>query len=249
MGLCTGIAWDNYDENSETLSGSGTLHDTVGICYQNVIQETEANQNHAEKSPEPRRAKPKRSFVAKETALEPYRKKTKIKIFQYQDKDVPRPLKITNFEYRDILWMMNIALGPTPMWTGWNALITEDPLPKQKILYMENISLPPTMLDIVVETMKISQRVAAECDEEYMAVHYDLAIVKPALQIQATETPRFNNLFIAFGPFHICLAYFGALGHIVESSGGLEILTESNVLASGSLNGFLSCKHYNRYVK
>ena len=127
-------------------------------------------------------------------------------------------------------------------------MITEDPLPKQNVLYMENISLPPTRLDVVVETMKISQQVASECDEEYIVVHYDLAIAKPTLQIQATESPRFDNLFIAFGPFHICLAYFGALGHFIENSGGPEILTESDVLASGSLNGFLSGKHYNRYV-
>ncbi len=35
-GLCTGIAWHNYDELIETLSGAGTLHDTFGICYQNI---------------------------------------------------------------------------------------------------------------------------------------------------------------------------------------------------------------------
>ncbi len=36
-GLCTGIAWDNYDELIETLSGAGNLHDTFGICYQNIL--------------------------------------------------------------------------------------------------------------------------------------------------------------------------------------------------------------------
>ena len=248
-GLCTGIAWDNYDENSETLSGSGTLHDTVGICYQNMKQTTEDNQDYdTDNIIKPRKAKPKRSFSSKDTTLEPYRKKPKIKNFEYEKKEVPRPLTLTNFEYRDILWMISLTLKQTPMWTGWNSLITEDPLPKQNVLYMENISLPPTRLDVVVETMKISQQVASECDEEYIVVHYDLAIAKPALQIQATESPRFDNLFIAFGPFHICLAYFGALGHFIENSGGPEILTESDVLASGSLNGFLSGKHYNRYV-
>lgn len=35
-GLSTGLTWDIFDENTETLSGVGTLHDTVGICYQNV---------------------------------------------------------------------------------------------------------------------------------------------------------------------------------------------------------------------
>ncbi len=35
-GLATGLALDNYDENAETLSGSGTLHHTVSITYQNI---------------------------------------------------------------------------------------------------------------------------------------------------------------------------------------------------------------------
>ena len=38
-GLATALAWDNYDENTETLSGAGTLHDTFGICYQNTMPE------------------------------------------------------------------------------------------------------------------------------------------------------------------------------------------------------------------
>ena len=34
-GLCTALVFDNYDELTETLSGRDTLHDTVGICFQN----------------------------------------------------------------------------------------------------------------------------------------------------------------------------------------------------------------------
>ena len=34
-GLVTSLAWDNYDEHIETLSGCDTVQDTVGICYQN----------------------------------------------------------------------------------------------------------------------------------------------------------------------------------------------------------------------
>ena len=153
-------------------------------------------------------------------------------------------MKLTLLEYRDILWMVNLSHGQTPMWTGWNSLITDDPLPKQRVLYMENLALPPTRLYVIAETLRISQKVATECDERFIVVHYDLAIAKPALQIQAADTPRFDNIFIAFGPFHICLAFFGAIGDFIESSGGPEILTESEVLAVGSLNGFLSDKHY-----
>ena len=96
--------------------------------------------------------------------------------------------------------------------------------------------------------MKISQKVAEECGESYAVITltYDLAIAKPALQIQAQEAPFYDNVFICFGAFHICLAYFGCLGYFLNGSGGPNILTENDVLAPGSLNGFLLGKHYNR---
>ena len=230
------------------LSGCGTLHNTVGICNQNLMPDiADARVNQA---PDGRRAKRKRSFIKKDTVLEPYRKKRMIKTFHYQVNEISRPINMTKFEFRDILWMINVALGQTmPMWTGWNSLVTDESLPCQRVLYMDNITLLPTRLDVTMETMKISQRVASECGEAYMVDHYDLAIAKPALQLQATEAPGFDNLFIAFRPFHKCLAYFGAIGHFIENSGGPEILTESDVLCLGSLNGFISGRHYNTRVR
>ena len=111
---------------------------------------------------------------------------------------------------------------------------------------MDSISLPPTRLDVVAETLNVSQKVASECGEKFSIVHYDLAVAKPAMQIQAQESPRYDNVFICFGPFHIELAYLGALGYFLADSGGPHILTETEVLAPGSLNGFLLGKHFNR---
>ena len=36
-GLSTGMAFDNYDDNMEILSGANTLHYTVGIVYKNIM--------------------------------------------------------------------------------------------------------------------------------------------------------------------------------------------------------------------
>ena len=87
--------------------------------------------------------------------------------------------------------------------------------------------------------------VAEECGEKYAIVHYNLGIAKPALQIQAQESPRYDNVFICIGIFHLAMAYFGSLGYILESSGTVEALCHSNVLASGSVKCFLSGKHFN----
>jgi len=45
-GMPVGLAFDNYDEQMSTLSGSNTLHDTMGILYQ-IQQDT------AERTPGP----------------------------------------------------------------------------------------------------------------------------------------------------------------------------------------------------
>jgi hypothetical protein len=202
-GLMTGLAWDNFDENTETISGAGTVHDTVGICYQNVTTSIPSHQKNNSMEPEiPRKHKQKtRTFTVEEKQLEPYIKKPKMSTFQYTKHHIERPFHVTTVEWRDILWMMTMNLELVPLWTGWNALVTNDPLPLQNIQYMENISLPPTQLNVVLETLKVSQKVAEECGQTYAVVTYDLAIAKPAMQIQAEETPRFDNIFICLVPF------------------------------------------------
>lgn len=46
--LCTAVAFDNYDRYVETVSGTDTLHDTVGIVFQNTITNIEPlNYNQA----------------------------------------------------------------------------------------------------------------------------------------------------------------------------------------------------------
>ena len=74
-------------------------------------------------------------------------------------------------------------------------------------MYIENLNRLPIHLD-VAETLNIAQRVAEECDKPFIVVHYDPAIAKPALQLQATESPKYDNIVIAFGPFHITMTYF-----------------------------------------
>ena len=153
-GLCTSLAWDNYDERTETLSGAGTLHDTVGICYQNetdLIPATNALANDSVDSSElripaqiiPETYKSRRSLKLQQPILEPYRKKPRITVFRYTVTDIPRPPKLTTVERRDLFWMIKVATSPeTPMWVGWNSQMTDDPLPKQRIAYMENLTLP-----------------------------------------------------------------------------------------------------------
>lgn len=265
-GLCTGLAWDNYDELTETLSGAGTLHDTFGICYQNIPINDETpsstpasnsdNIGSSETTPEnmtnqqlstSRSVRKKRSISVEPVDLVPYMKKPRISNFDFQIVSADEPNHLIQVMHRDQLWMISTKLCPdTPLWGGWNSLYTDDRLPLQKIGYMDNICKPITRLDVIAETLRITMKVADECQQPYGFATYDLAAAKLAIKVQDTDAPLYDKVFIMLGAFHSIMAYFGCLGTFIAESGGPEILIESGVLAPGSLNGFINGRHYNR---
>ena len=249
--LSTGLAWDNHDELTDTLSGRDTFHDTVGVCYQNKILNPVSLEEHVCHEKELSSEKPtkrRRKYEAPEQIIVPYNCRPFLSKFNYDNYTVDLPTSILKKAKQfNLIWIISChETKVMPTWHGWNSLVCNDDLPRQVIGYMENIELPPTRLDVVRETLIRSQKVAHECGDKYAIVHCDLAIAKSALQIQAQESPKFDNIFICFGTFHIFMAYFGSLGYILESSGAAKLLCSADVLASGSVRGFLAGKHFNR---
>ena len=183
----------------------------------------------------------KRMLQVEPLSLEPYRKKPRMGTFEYEIRDVcTRPDERTEGETIDHAWMMCHASNLK------NALLHNDDLPQQNVIYMNNLNLPITSLDVIQETLVITQKCATEVGQQYGVVTYDLNAAKPAMQMQVTDAPKYDDVFSMPGSFHIEMAFFKAIGKIVEESGGPKILTDSDVLAPGSLNDFLNGKHFNR---
>ena len=191
-----------------------------------------------------------RKFEPSGLNIEPYRKKLKVKAVICANVDGPKRKSVPNSYHiakqKDLLWMFCLYLLPdtTPMWTGWNSLLEKDNT-TFLLSYLPQINMSPTSNSVVMETVKRSLKVMVETGKTSIAVTYDLAIVKIALQIQHAESPQFDNIFVKFGGFHIKCAYFNSVGKYINESGGLYILTESSILASGSKKGFIKGQHYN----
>ena len=150
---------------------------------------------------------------------------------------------------KDILWMADVATdteNSTPMWIGWNSNLIPSDDCTQEIWYLPQINQSPTSYAVVRQTMRKSLKISSECGKHNIAVTYDLAIAKSTFQIQAEESPEFDNNFVTLGSFHIELAFFNTRGKIISESGALHILNESLVLAAGSTYGFIKGKNYNR---
>ncbi|GBP62840.1 hypothetical protein EVAR_44695_1 [Eumeta japonica] len=256
--LCTGIAFDNYDRFVETNDGKDTLHDTVGIIYQNIdpniSQESDTPNLPSSSSEEPGTSGKRRRRTMEITELEerPYMKKPKmtdsLEISIHEAEEI-LPTNLQLYNNIDIIWMLSHAyhLPNLPMWVGYNSLISNNENnPMQIVSYLTPINLSPTNTSVVLETMEQSLKICEEVKQSSIQVTYDLAIAKVALQIQATEAPKFDKLFIHLGPFHIMMSYFKAVGKFITDCGLSNVMVQSSLLASGSVTGFLDGKHFNR---
>ncbi|GFW12732.1 uncharacterized protein TNCV_3884421 [Trichonephila clavipes] len=132
------------------------------------------------------------------------------------------------------------------MWTDFNSKIIKDTCPKQKVSYLTPINFSPTNVALVKHTMEQAQVVGKKCNQTYVQVTYDLVIAKIAYKIQSTSKPQFNTLFIHLGSFHLMMAFFKAIGVFINESGLSHMMIESNIIASGSVNGLVEDKHFNR---
>ena len=129
------------------------------------------------------------------------------------------------------------------MWVEWNAKKESDTFRKiHQIFYLPQINHSPTSTAIVAENLKSALKFADYFKKESVAVTYDLVIAKIAMQIQTTETPTHDKVFVALGAFHIELSFFSALGKYIAESGGPYIFNETKVIEKGSLNGFIVAK-------
>lgn len=270
----TNIAYDNYDRFVETLSGKDTLHDTVGIIYQFTENDTdnestaqcesevleinesveESNILSTSRSSSSSSKAPKKRRKLEEITrdIQPYYKKpcAKTNLMPYNNIiHILQSFKMHKLysDIKNIVWALSVSQIPsTPMWIGFNNNITIDNSRRQIVDYLPQINSSPTSYTIVHETMIQAVKIAQECHQEHILVTYDLAIARMAMQIQLTEKPKFDNLFINLGAFHTEMAFFKALGKYIDSSGIIDILVQSEALAQGSTNGFIDGKHFNR---
>lgn len=211
--LFTGVAYDNFDRFVETTSGKDTLHDTVGIIYQNIeantteesempkeLDESEApitnNENNLPHTTAKKRRR--RTFEAISTEEIPYAKKPKMTSELQSTIDDTEVIHSTNSQlYTEIdnIWMIShvLQLPDVLMWVGFNSRICNNATSQQRISYLTPINASPTSTSIVLETMEQSKKIAEDLHQNYIQVTYDLAIAKIALQIQSTEKPKFDK--------------------------------------------------------
>lgn len=214
--IVTHMAFDNYDQYVETTTGKDTLHDTVGIAFQNNSNAQELSMNPLQESINDvdievnQNQSRRRLYVPKfDATVAPYSNKNN-PVTCFIGCDPTEPENAKTITETNTLWMLHHALLKTDA-KKWFAYYTErlvDQNPIQKIGYLPIINASPTSDAVVFKTLEMALKLADECNQRYMIVTYDLAIASKAIKICADTDNKFDRLFINLGAFHIELAYF-----------------------------------------
>lgn len=216
-GLRTHLAFDNFDRYVETIDGKDTLHDTVGIIFQNVDksssnEETAINydSDSAESTAEEQSVLRRRKYYSQyDTSVQPYLRGNRIgPCLKGTEPEISQSLETAH--NMNSLWMLFHALNinGAKRWFAWNSERVIDTNPIQKIGYLPTINMSPTSDAVIKKTLEIAQTVAKECNQQNIIVTYDLAIASKAYKIKADLFPAFHNVFVTLGTFHIQLSYF-----------------------------------------
>lgn len=208
----THVAFDNFDLYVETSTGKDTLHDTVGIAYQNKTEFQQLATNSSQEGidyEEASQTRRRKYFSPFDNTVEPYSKGIQqIACLIGDEPTMPDNWKTVT--ETNTLWIFNHALlrNEAKKWYTWYSDRLVDQNSIQKIGYLPIINASPTSDSVVLKTMNMALELAEECNQDYIVVTYDLAIASKAYKIQADMNDTFKKLFINLGAFHIELSYF-----------------------------------------
>ena len=92
----------------------------------------------------------------------------------------------------------------------------------------------------------MAEEATKEVGQDYVITTFDLGVCMKAFPIIWNWPDRYKKHIVLIGPFHLICAYFRMMGKKLDGSGFADILLEAGLITSGSVQGVLSCRHYDR---
>lgn len=252
--VCTHFCWDNFDLTEETPTGAGTTHSTHGIAIMEHLgkKDIETETARIQKSK-------RRSIQFSKEDLTPctITKKPEPNIQTiHVDHDVHQQSVTEDHCASDFLWLLSRHIAQErnaliPGWRGWLHLTTDKQAQEftSVVEYLRPIHHPATENATIQEALNRSIEASNELGQTQTVITFDLATAKRAYSLVWNSPDKYADVFIRLGSFHIICAYFSCVGKVLENSGFEDIVLESGLCASGSLNGVVSGKHYNRALR
>ena len=102
--------------------------------------------------------------------------------------------------------------------------------------------LPPIQTPITnyeTKVFSLSTELALKANMEYVHVIVGVGAAIKAYHLIWNDPERWKRIIIHLGDFHSFMAFFGVIGKFISGSGFEEIVYQSDLCTSGSLNAVL----------
>ena len=114
------------------------------------------------------------------------------------------------------------------------------------IEYYPVIPKPITDYSTVQECLRYSEEATREVGQQYVITTFDLRVCMKASPLVWNYPEKYSKHVILLGTLHLICAYYKMVGKKMAGSGLSDILLEAGLITSGSVDGVIKGKHYDR---
>ena len=136
-----------------------------------------------------------------------------------------------------------------PAWTGFNIKLRQDVPRESSIGYCQVIDASPTEISTVYTLLQRSLLIADQLGQQNVIVVFDQAIYAKALEVIWQNQLTFQRFVVRMGSFHTICSFLAAIGKRFGDAGLGDVVTESEIVGSGSVAAVLEGRHYNRALR
>ncbi|KAK3916607.1 CaM kinase-like vesicle-associated protein [Frankliniella fusca] len=254
------FAFDNFDFNTDTIDGHGTVHSMGGMTY--II---------TPKSGVPPRGQlprltPQTRQVSLSTfgviPLQPYSKPyisghSHIIVTDQQPAAGALPSNqassVSMARQLDLLWLIGNTAIPQviPAWNGFmsTAMQNTRPFALAATLPLPFVNLSPSDPTTISTCLHFAAEQASKHGRKFCSVTFDQPLYWKATEkiLSSPQNSPLRNIFVQLGGFHLLMSFMGAIGHLMSGSGLEELWT--TVYAKNSVQQMSSGKAYSRAVR
>ena len=244
--------FDNFDQLLNSSTGKDSVHTAHGIMLQDIAGLSESHTGVQVELPSIERRRQRSLTIETPQLPECY-----ITVRQS-----PK-LSITHLTYpggeeafqeaclKQMLWTLarmeaEVVQKPMPGMTGFLSKTGKVPDSLTTIDYYPVIPSPITEYKTVQECLRYAESATQEVQQRYTIITFDLGVCMKAYPITWNNPERYQNHIILIGTFHLACGFMKMLGKKMDGSGLSDVLLEAGLIGSGSLQGVLSGKHYDR---
>ena len=180
-------------------------------------------------------------------------KKEPEKLTELEDAALTNTPDTSHFDLRYFLWKLlrQVSAGKQTVssFSGWQLLIRKAAdvvVQKTVMTYLPPINAPVTDFSTIFGCLSYMQKLCKDVNMPYVNVTLDLGAAMNAYKLVWNYPNLFSNIFIHVGDFHFMKESFSIIGMLIQGSGFEDIIFQSGMSSTGSLNGVLSGSHYNR---